>query len=228
MIGALIWGKARQRLFLGRWCSDALQQGDAQTGKPPGALKHPCPGTHTQTSWLRVPRNGAWPLLGSLFLRCFSNNLDAQSRLRIIALWAPEMETRGCGDTCTHHTQTLDFSCKADGNMLQARQSDYLLQPTSDHFGTTHRSSLCLKKPAGLLLSYDSRLKQIRNCLIRARTIFQTYPGSSDLNITQGVWLPVPEEECIWFDCFHANEVEPVILGPHRDGWLIGCYELVL
>lgn len=33
----------------------------------------------------------------------------------------------------------------------------------------------------------DSRLKQICNYLSRARTIFQTCPGSSDLNIAQGV-----------------------------------------
>lgn len=33
----------------------------------------------------------------------------------------------------------------------------------------------------------DSCLKQICNHLIRARTIFQTCLGSSDLNITQGV-----------------------------------------
>lgn len=226
MIGALMWGKARQRLFLGRWCSEALQQVMHRQENHLGLQSRVQEPTHrpVDSECLEVGPHHCWG-------HCFSDasliilmyNQDWESLLYGLQKWR-----RGYGDTCTHQTQTLDFSCKADGNMLQARQSDYLLQPTSDRFGTTHPSSLCLKKPAGLLLSYDSRLKQICNCLIRARTTFQTYPSSSDLNITQGVWLPVPEEECIWFDCFHANEVEPVILGPHRDGWIIGCYELAL
>lgn len=102
------------------------------------------------------------------------HRLNVQWRLRIFALGAPRDRQEEVA-TGTHQTQRFHFSCKAELIDLRLDKEAVCFSPLQ--IVSVLLIELLFALKCLWIPSYDSHLKQMCNCLIRAQTIFSDLPG---------------------------------------------------